>query len=150
MPPSRLPRWPRPSNDDVLGIGRPAAQPSLKLIERRWCYEDELRLRKFSEHLEGTLHVDLEQDGVARGKVLLDGRKRRTIVIRMDLGPLDEAVFPDGVLKLVDAHEVVVNAVDLTLAGCARRGRYGQDVIGMLFEHAGRRACPCPLRMDPI
>ena len=124
------------SNDDVLGIGRPAAQPSLELIERRWCYEDELRLWKLPEHLEGTLHVDLEQDGVARGKVLLDGRKRRTIVIRMDLGPLDEAVFPDDVLKLVDAHEVVVNAVDLTLAGCARRGRYGQDVIGMLFEHA--------------
>ena len=80
------------------------------------------------------MDVNLEQDGIPFRKMLLDGGKRRAVIVGMHLGPLDEAVLFDGVLELLDGEKMIMHAVNLALAGLTRRGRYRQHDARALFQ----------------
>ena len=56
--------------------------------------------------------------------MILDGGKWRTVIIGMHLGPLDEAVFFDDTLELLDSEKMIMHAVNLAFAGLTRRGGY--------------------------
>ena len=123
----------------LLRIRGAAAQALLEHLHAGRCDEDELGLRDLVEHLEGTLDVDLQEDGVTLLHVLPDGPQRGAVVVAVHQGVLDEAVLGDALLELLPAEEEVLNAVLLAATRGAGGGADRDPGAGQLLDGAAEQ-----------
>lgn len=83
------------------------------------------------------LHLDVQEDDLALGGLLLNGHLAGAVPVAAELGVLDEAVAGDEGLEILHGDEVVVHGV--LLAGARGAGRVGDgeaEGLGVALEEA--------------
>ena len=95
-----------------------APQPGLLFCHRRRLHEDAQGVGIAIPHLGRTLHIDLQQDIAARGRI----GSRRAVEMAGDLGPLDEAVLCGfgAECGLLGEHIGGFGFAGATCSGCPR------------------------------
>mmetsp|Transcript_16888 Transcript_16888/g.46677 ORF Transcript_16888/g.46677 Transcript_16888/m.46677 type:complete len:216 (-) Transcript_16888:260-907(-) len=117
-------------------------------LQRRWRDEDVLgrqpewhgvvQIAVFQQfNVLDTLHVNVQQTSLALTSLhILQRRPARAVEISMHVGVLQEQPTRDGGLHVFGRHEMVMNAMDFTLAWlpCGVRHGEGELVVVVLHE----------------
>ena len=127
----------QPALDHLGRFGAPPGEPAHQLLPGGRGQEHQLRVRHGLPDLPGALQVDLQEDRLTGLQPLQHRPPRRAVAVAGEFRPLQQLAVGDQLVHLVVGDEEVVDAVLLTGARLAGRGRDREPDLGVFLAHMG-------------